>query len=88
MVIELLPSTRDNLLRVALLEREDYGGKILSKFLGSSAWKMMGLSVRPVRQDFAGGVIKTSTHVSSLQLKAERLNFMGTGQNPRVLLVP
>lgn len=27
MVIELLPSTRDNLLRVALLEREDYGGK-------------------------------------------------------------
>lgn len=73
MVIELLPSTRDNLLRVALLEREDYGGKeILSKFLGSSAWEMTGLSVRPVRQDFAGGVIKTSTHVSSLQLKAQR----------------
>lgn len=27
MVIELLPSTRDNLLRVALLEREGYGKK-------------------------------------------------------------
>ena len=28
MVIELLPSTRDNLLRLALLEREDDGKKI------------------------------------------------------------
>lgn len=53
-------------------KRRLWGKKILSKFLGSSAWEMTGLSVRPVRQDFAGGVIKTSTHVSSLQLKAQR----------------
>lgn len=48
------------------------GEKILSKFLGSSAWEMMELSVRLVRQDFAGSVIKMSTHVSSLPLKAHR----------------
>lgn len=72
MVIELLPSTRDNLLRAALLEREDYGEKILSKFLGSSAWEMMVLSVRLVQQDSSGSVIKTSTHASTLQLKAHR----------------
>lgn len=72
MVIELLPSTRDNLLRVALLEREDYGRKNPIQISRLLCLGDDGAERISVRQDFAGGVIKTSTHVSSLQLKAQR----------------
>lgn len=69
MVIELLPSTTDNLLGLALLEREDDGKKFYPNF--QVTLPESGLSLQLVQQGSAGSVnYMTSVSCSSLLLMA------------------